>query len=106
MIVYGRVEGLTGPLPGAVIKVNNSKLVAVTNSKGEFRMEVPADSGPLPAVASYAGYADVPVVLEPTNPSSTVKLTSPRVIKVKRKQQLKKYMKTAHRQARQSMRRL
>lgn len=101
MIVYGRVESPTGPLPGAVIRANNSKLAAVTNAKGEFRLEVPAGSGPLAAMASYAGYEDVPVVLEATNPASTVKLTSPRVIKVKRKQQLKKFMKTAHRQARQ-----
>ena len=105
-VIYGKVVCPTGPLPGAVVKLASSKQTAVTNSNGEFRFTVPADSGPMAATASYAGYVDVPVTLAPAEDDHTVQLTTPHIIKVGRKQQLKKYMKSAHRQVRRTLRKV
>lgn len=105
VVIYGRVESPTGPLPGAVVKLND-KQAAVTNARGEFSLKVPATSEPLPITVSYAGYADVATTLSPLSTTNTVQLTVPRVIKVARKSQLKAYMKTSHRQMRRTLRRL
>jgi hypothetical protein len=105
-VIYGRVESPAGALPGAVVKLTGTKQSTVTNAAGEFSLTVPMASGPVAATVSYAGYADVPVVLSVTEQNEAVKLTSPHVIKVSRKQQAKHYMKTAHRQIRRTMRRL
>jgi hypothetical protein len=105
-VLYGRVEGPTGALPGAVVRLTGSKQTTVTNAAGEFSLTVPVNSEPLAATVSYAGYADVPVVLSATEQNAAVRLTSPRIIKVSRKQQAKHYLKTAHRQIRRTMRRL
>ena len=105
-VIYGRVEGLSGALPGAVVRLNGTKQAAATNAAGEFSLTVPASSEALAATVSYAGYADVPVVLSVSEQSTAVKLSSTQLIKGSRKQQAKRYMKTAHRQIRQTMRRL
>ena len=104
MVLYGIVESPTGPLPGAVVKVNNSKYITVTGSDGSFSLTVPANSGPLQATASYAGYEDVPVTLG--NTANKVTLGKPHVIKMSRKYQLKTYLKTARRQSRRALRKI
>lgn len=105
VVIYGRVESPTGPLPGAVVKLND-KQAAVTNARGEFSLKVPATTEPLPITVSYAGYADVATTLSPLSATNTVQLTAPRVIKVARKSQLKAYMKTSRHQMRRTLRRL
>lgn len=105
VVIYGRVESLEGPLPGAVVKLND-KQAAVTNAQGEFSLKVPATGEPLPITVSYAGYADVAATLLPLSTTNTVRLTAPRVIKVARKSQLKAYMKTSRRQVKRTLRRL
>ncbi|MBF9221498.1 carboxypeptidase regulatory-like domain-containing protein [Hymenobacter ruricola] len=105
-VIYGRVESPAGALPGAVVRLTGSKQTTVTNAAGEFSLAVPVASGPVAATVSYAGYADVPVVLSVTEQNDAVKLTSPHVIKVSRKQQAKHYLKTAHRQIRRTLRKL
>ncbi|MDB5235116.1 MAG: hypothetical protein JWR44_2109 [Hymenobacter sp.] len=103
----GRVVSPTGVLPGAVVKLVGTSQMAVTNSKGEFRLTIPAATNArLQLLTSYAGFADETVTFSPFEQGATVTLATPHVIKVARKQQLKAYMKTAHRQAKRSLRQL
>lgn len=105
-VFAGRVVNPDGPLPGAVINVVGTKEMAVTNSNGEFRVLLPATSAPVPLTVSYGGFADETVTVQPDSPDTTLRLASPQPIKVGRKQELKSYMKTAHREVRRSLRRL
>ncbi|MDO7849992.1 carboxypeptidase regulatory-like domain-containing protein [Hymenobacter convexus] len=102
----GRVVNPEGALPGAVIKVVGTKEMAVSNANGEFSVLLPATSASVQLVVSYAGFADETVSVHPDSPDTTLKLASPQPIKVARKQELKAYLKTAHREARRSLRRL
>jgi hypothetical protein len=102
----GRVVNPDGALPGAVITVVGTKEMAVSNSNGEFSVLLPATSAPVKLTVSYAGFADETVSVQPDSPDTTLRLASPQPIKVGRKQELKAYMKTAHREARRSLRRL
>lgn len=102
----GRVVNPDGPLPGAVIKVAGTKEMAVSNANGEFSVLLPASSAPVQLMVSYAGFADETVSVQPGSPDTTLRLASPQPIKVGRKQELKAYLKTAHREARRSLRRL
>ncbi|MDO7845493.1 carboxypeptidase regulatory-like domain-containing protein [Hymenobacter sp. M29] len=102
----GRVVNPDGALPGAVISVVGTKEMAVSNSNGEFSLLLPATNAPVKLTVSYAGFADETVSVQPDSPDTTLRLASPQPIKVGRKQELKAYMKTAHREARRSLRRL
>jgi hypothetical protein len=106
VIVSGKITNPAGALPGAVVILKDTKQMAVTNADGEFQFVVPANSGPLRAVVTYAGYADEETTLDTTAEGSTVNLANARVIVVARRQQLKKYIKTAHKQMRRELRRL
>ncbi|MBF9141219.1 carboxypeptidase-like regulatory domain-containing protein [Hymenobacter properus] len=102
----GRVVNPDGALPGAVITVAGTKEMAVSNSNGEFSVLLPATSSPIKLTVSYGGFADETVSVLPDSPDTTLRLASPQPIKVGRKQELKAYMKTAHREVRRSLRRL
>ncbi|MFD2719744.1 carboxypeptidase regulatory-like domain-containing protein [Hymenobacter monticola] len=102
----GRVVNPDGPLPGAVIKVVGTKEMAVSNSNGEFSVLLPVTAAAVPLTVSYAGFADETVSVQPDSPDTTLRLASPQPIKVGRKQELKAYMKTAHREVRRTLRRL
>lgn len=102
--INGRVETLHGVLPGAVVRLVSSDQTCVTDAQGQFRFTVPADAGPLAAVASYAGYADVNTTLGPGDAPSVVQLLTPVAIKVGKKQELKTYLKTARREVRHDLR--
>ena len=102
----GRVVNPDGALPGAVITVVGTKEMAVSNSNGEFSVLLPATSAPVKLTVSYGGFADETVSVQPDAADTTLRLASPQPIKVGRKQELKAYMKTAHREARRSLRRL
>ena len=78
--------------------------MAVTNADGEFEFEIPANAGALQAVVTYAGYADEKMTLNASADESTVSLTHARIIVVSRKQQLKRYLKTAHKQVKRELR--
>lgn len=69
-----------------------------------FLLTVPAGP-PLPAVVSFAGFEDEEITIDPSTQDATLRLSA-RPIKVKRKQSLKAYMKTAHKQARRESRAL
>ena len=103
MTLIGKITNPAGPLPGAVVILTASKQMAVTNADGEFEFEVPANAGALDAVVTYAGYADEKMTLNAAA-ESTVNLTNARVIVVSRKQQLKRYLKTAHKQVKRDLR--
>ncbi|GAB2861267.1 carboxypeptidase-like regulatory domain-containing protein [Hymenobacter ruber] len=103
-LLIGKITNPAGPLPGAVVILTGSKQMAVTNADGEFEFEVPANAGALDAVVTYAGYADEKMTLNAAATESTVSLTNARVIVVSRKQQLKRYLKTAHKQVKHDLR--
>ena len=102
MTLTGHVKTAAGPLPGAVVKIANSSEMAVTDANGSFHLTVPVATGPVQATASYAGFADQPVALDAA--SSEVSMSVVHVIKVARQQQLKTYLKTAHKQVRKHLR--
>ena len=103
VVLAGKITNLAGPLPGAVVVLTGTKQMAVTNAEGEFEFTVPANSGALAAVVTYAGYADERMILNASAEELTVSLTNARVIVVSRKNQLKKYLKTAHKQVKRDL---
>jgi hypothetical protein len=106
MVIAGKITNPAGVLPGAVIILTANKKMAVTNANGEFEFVVPANAGPLRARVTYAGYADELMTLNDGAAASTVNLANATVIVVSRKQSLKVYLKTAHKEVRRSLRQL
>lgn len=106
VVLMGKITSPAGPLPGAVVILSGTKQMAVTNAQGEFEFTVPANAGTLEARVTYAGYADEKMTLNAAADESTVSLTNARVIVVSRKQQLKKYMKTAHKQIKRELKKV
>lgn len=106
MVLMGKITNPAGPLPGAVVILTGTKEMAVTNADGEFEFTVPANAGSLAAVVTYAGYADEAMTLNTSADESTVKLTNARVIVVSRKQQLKRYLKTARKQVKHDLKQI
>lgn len=106
IVLAGKITNPAGPLPGAVVFLTGTKEMAVTNADGEFEFTVPANSGALQARVTYAGYADETLMLNASASKSTVNLANAQVIVVSRKQQLKKYLKTAHKQVRRDLRQI
>ena len=103
VMLVGKITNPAGPLPGAVVILTATKQMAVTNAEGEFEFTVPANSGALQALVTYAGYADEKMTLNASAEESTVNLSNARVIVVSRKQQLKKYLKTARKQVKHDL---
>ncbi|MBF9143777.1 carboxypeptidase-like regulatory domain-containing protein [Hymenobacter properus] len=103
VVLVGKITNPSGPLPGAVVILKDTKQMAVTNADGEFEFTVPANAGSLDAVVTYAGYADEKMTLNTNAEESTVSLTNARVIVVSRKNQLKKYLKTAKKQVKREL---
>ncbi len=101
MVLTGRVKTVGGALPGAVIKIANSKQMVVTDSDGSFHVTVPANSGPVQATASYAGFADEAITLNAESDEVTMKTA--RIIVVSKSQSLKTYQKTARKQVKRSV---
>ncbi|GAA3926315.1 carboxypeptidase-like regulatory domain-containing protein [Hymenobacter algoricola] len=104
MMLSGKITNPAGPLPGAVVILKGTRQMAVTNAEGQFQFRVPADAGALPAVVTYAGYADEELVLNAAVDKSTVKLSNARVIEVSRGQRLNVYLKHARKEAKRSLR--
>ena len=104
MVLVGHVNTAAGTLPGAVIKLARSKTMVVTDADGSFHVTVPVGEGPVQATASYAGFADEAITLDPT--TSEVRMSTPQIIQTPRKQQLKAYLKTSRKQGRKTMRRI
>lgn len=105
-LLTGKITNAAGVLPGAVIILTGSKQMAVTNANGEFELKVPTNSGPLQARVTYAGYADELVMLNAGESASTVSLTNAKIITVARRQRLKAYLKTAHKQVRRDLKKV
>jgi hypothetical protein len=106
VVLMGKITNPSGPLPGAVVILTGTKQMAVTNADGEFAFEVPANAGALQATVTYAGYADEAMSLNASADESTVSLTNARVIVVSHRNQLKKYLKTAHKQVKHDLKQL
>lgn len=104
MLLSGKITNPSGPLPGAVVILKGTRQMAVTNAEGQFQFTVPADAGALPAVVTYAGYADEELVLNAAADKSTVNLSNARTIEVARGQRLKVYLKTARKEVKRDLR--
>ena len=104
MILSGRIADPKGPLPGAVVTLVTSKQMAVTNSEGEFQFVVPMGTRTVQAVVSFAGYADESLTLNADDAESAATLTDEQAIPLKRRQQLKFYLKTARKEAHRDLR--
>jgi hypothetical protein len=106
IVYYGRVFSPEGPLPGAIISHAPSKQMVVCNENGEFTLTLPLNSGQQKATISFAGFADETLLLSPADPVFAIELTQTQSIKMAKGQDLKNYMKTAHRQIKKERRRL
>jgi hypothetical protein len=106
VLLTGKITNPSGPLPGAVVILTSTKQMAVTNADGEFEFEVPTNAGALQATVTYAGYADEAMTLNASADESTVSLTNARVIVVSRRNQLKKYLRTAHKQVKHDLKQI
>ncbi|ALW83846.1 hypothetical protein AUC43_01245 [Hymenobacter sedentarius] len=105
-VVSGRVMGPAGVQVGAVVEVAGTEEATVTNANGEFSLTVPDNGSPVQLVASYAGFADETTTIAADDCSATLKLSTaqPVTCTIARRQGMKAYLKTAHRQARRSLR--
>ncbi len=103
ILFTGHVISPKGALPGAVVQIKGIKKVMVTDADGEFSLLIPRSKAPVSITASYAGFDDETVTVARDDRAATVELATPNTIKVARNQQLKTYLKTAHRQARRDL---
>lgn len=101
----GRVETPKGPLGGAVVRLAHTKQTCATNAEGLFFFTVPADAGPLAAVAAYNGAAEVPFTMQPGGPLTVVKMAPTKLAKADQKQ-LNARIKRAHRESKRSLQQL
>ena len=92
------------PLPGAVVALSGTKERAVTNQDGEFTLTLPDSARNVAVVVSYAGYADEAVRVN-VDSVNVLQLVTVANVDVSRRQGLKFYLRTAHRQIRKDLRR-
>jgi hypothetical protein len=102
MVMTGKITNPAGVLPGAVVILENTKQMAVTNAEGEFEFVVPATAQALQARVTYAGFADEKMTLN-SAAGSTASLTNAQVIVVSRRFQLKTYQKFARREVKRDL---
>ncbi|TPG58236.1 hypothetical protein [Hymenobacter nivis] len=101
----GRIDTPNGPLGGAVVRLARTKQTCATNADGLFFFNVPADSGPIAAVAAYDGAADVPFTIQPGSQLTIVKMSPAKLTKANQKQ-LNARIKRAHRETKRSLQQL
>lgn len=101
----GRIDTPKGPLGGAVVRLVRTKQTCATNAEGLFFFIIPADTGPVAAVATYDGAAEVPFTMQPGGPLTVVKMAPAKLTKANQKQ-LNARIKRAHRESRRSLQRL
>ena len=104
VVLTGHVGTTAGMLPGAVVKLNGSQQMVVTDADGSFHVTVPANSGPLQATASYAGFDDEAITLGGT--ANEVSMKTIRIVATNKKGTLQAYKKTARKQAKRSLRKV
>ena len=56
--IKGVVKGPKGPLPGAIVQVKNTQVLAVSAANGKFELEIPTPAATVELVCSYAGLAE------------------------------------------------
>lgn len=103
VVLWGRITTPAGVLPGAVIILTASKRMAVTNTDGEFQFVMPANTGPLQARVTYAGYADETVMLNASADESRVNLTSAQAIVFSRREQISNYFNSARKELKRGL---
>lgn len=101
----GRIDTPKGPLGGAVVRLVRTKQTCATNAEGLFFFTVPADAGPVAAVAAYDGAAEVPFTMQPGGPLTIVKMAPAKLTKANQKQ-LNARIKRAHRETKRSLNQL
>ncbi|AWM31706.1 hypothetical protein DDQ68_02210 [Hymenobacter nivis] len=101
----GRIDTPKGPLGGAVVRLVRTKQTCATNAEGLFFFTVPADAGPVAAVAAYDGAAEVPFTMQPGSPLTVVKMAPAKLSRANQKQ-LNVRIKRAHRETKRSLNQL
>ncbi|MGI4883378.1 MAG: hypothetical protein ACRYFR_00270 [Janthinobacterium lividum] len=105
VILTGRIDTPKGPLGGAVVRLVRTKQTCATNAEGLFFFTVPADAGPVAAVAAYDGAAEVPFTMQPGSPLIVIKMAPAKLTKANQKQ-LNARIKRAHRETKRSLQQL
>lgn len=101
----GRIDTPKGPLGGAVVRLVRTKQTCATNAEGLFFFTVPADAGPVAAVAAYDGAAEVSFTMQPSDPLTVVKMAPAKLTKANQKQ-LNARIRRAHRESKRSLQQL
>ncbi|WP_125917010.1 hypothetical protein [Hymenobacter coccineus] len=101
----GRIDTPKGPLGGAVVRLVHTKQTCATNAGGLFFFTVPADAGPVAAVAAYDGAAEVPFTMQPGGPLTVVNMAPAKLTKSNQKK-LNAGIKRAHRETKRSLKKL
>ncbi|AMJ65361.1 hypothetical protein [Hymenobacter sp. PAMC 26628] len=101
----GRIDTPKGPLGGAVVRLVRTKQTCATNADGLFFFIVPADAGPVAAVAAYDGAAEVPFTMQPGGPLTVVNMAPAKLTRANQKQ-LNARIKRAHRETKRSLKQL
>ena len=73
-VVYGVVQGAQGALPGATVALKGSRVIAVTNSEGEFQLSVPAEAKTVTLVCGYGGLQEEVVSMAPVKALGSIYL--------------------------------
>ena len=73
-VVRGVVQGKDGALPGATVWLQGTRTVVVTNSEGEFELQVPADAKTVKLTCSYGGLQEEEVTTAPVQAMGSVYL--------------------------------
>lgn len=75
--IKGVVKGPKGPLPGAIVQVKNTQVLAVSAANGKFELEIPTPAATVELVCSYAGLADEVVKLAANEKNAVIKMLKP-----------------------------
>ena len=73
-VVRGVIQGKDGALPGATVWLQGTSTVVVTNSEGEFELQVPADAKTVKLTCSYGGLQEEEVTTAPVQALGSVYL--------------------------------
>ncbi|OGX87822.1 hypothetical protein BEN48_10875 [Hymenobacter glacialis] len=67
-------------MPGATVALKGSRIIAVTNSEGEFQLSVPAEAKTVTLVCGYGGLQEEVVSMAPVKALGSIYLLRAREI--------------------------
>ncbi|MBF9223167.1 carboxypeptidase-like regulatory domain-containing protein [Hymenobacter ruricola] len=72
--IHGVIQNDKGALPGATVWLQGSRTIVVTNSEGEFELQVPADATTVKLVCGYGGLQEEVLTLTPAKAMGSIYL--------------------------------